>query len=332
MLTICLPCYLDSPQRQKYIEEAIDSVIKQTDNNRELILSVDKAPLQADLNKYKNIEGIKIYEQKVNLGMVKNRNFCVEKASWDWIIIIGDDDKLSRDFCKEINIASKRIDKDCIAISSNYYIMDSKWKVFDHKKLEREEWYINIDKKLYNEAIIWETRNVFPHTFSYVFNKKARKNIAWYKDFGIVTDLYFSYEIFSQEKKKILYMDKTFFYYRLHETNLCGNYEKLNKEKIKLLKYQQENKQEFLNKEAKEYINKEILACKKWKTFLANIFAKYWSRKGIMIFFKSYRYQNKNLNNLLWLKLGILFWKKVYNILFWLQRLVYSIRNNHEHR
>lgn len=90
---------------EKYIEKAIESVLMQKgDFELEILIGNDKSPDNTEiiLKKYENIENIKIFNRKENLGATKNELDLKIKANGDYIAILeGDDywvteDKLSK--------------------------------------------------------------------------------------------------------------------------------------------------------------------------------------------------------------------------------------------
>ena len=95
-ISILMPVF----NEEKYISEAIESVIYQTYSNFELIIiddgSIDKT---AEIVKKYSDSRIQFYQPgkigKVaafNLGFSKSRNIAVKLANYDWIVINDHDD------------------------------------------------------------------------------------------------------------------------------------------------------------------------------------------------------------------------------------------------
>ncbi len=91
--SITIPAY-----KQAYLQEAIASCLKQTYSNFELIIVDDASPEDLiSVVKSFNDERIHYYRNKKNFGaidVVDNWNKCLEYTSGDYIICMGDDDKL----------------------------------------------------------------------------------------------------------------------------------------------------------------------------------------------------------------------------------------------
>ena len=88
--SVIIACY----NSEKYIEEAIDSIINQTYPHYELIIindgSTDNTPYI--LKKYKNKnQKINIYNNSNN-GLAFSRNFAVQKCKYEWVVIMDHDD------------------------------------------------------------------------------------------------------------------------------------------------------------------------------------------------------------------------------------------------
>lgn len=91
--TITIPAY-----KSKYLSEAIESVLAQTDSDFELIILNDNSPndLTSIVKQYTDSR-IRYYINNVNIGaerLVDNWNKCLSYAQGEFIICMGDDDKL----------------------------------------------------------------------------------------------------------------------------------------------------------------------------------------------------------------------------------------------
>lgn len=91
--SIAIPTY-----KKEFLAECIESILKQTFLDFEVIIINDNSPEDIDIvvNKF-NDKRIKYYKNKKGFGaynVVKNWNKCLEYATGDYIICMGDDDKL----------------------------------------------------------------------------------------------------------------------------------------------------------------------------------------------------------------------------------------------
>lgn len=79
---------------EKFIEEQINSLLKQTYSNIEIIISDDASAdnTAAILNKYKTNSVIKVFLQQTNLGSIKNFEFAIRQTRGEFITFSDQDD------------------------------------------------------------------------------------------------------------------------------------------------------------------------------------------------------------------------------------------------
>lgn len=92
--SVTIPAYKD-----KYLKEAIDSVLAQTYQNYEIVIVNDASPYDLDsiVTKY-NDPHIRYFKNEKNCGakdVVDNWNICLSHATGEYLICMGDDDKLT---------------------------------------------------------------------------------------------------------------------------------------------------------------------------------------------------------------------------------------------
>lgn len=98
--SVCIPAY-----KSKYLQECIDSILGQTISDFELIILNDCSPEPVEeivlatkdprIHYYKNDRNVGAYD------LADNWNKCLELASGEFIIIMGDDDRLAPDYLEE---------------------------------------------------------------------------------------------------------------------------------------------------------------------------------------------------------------------------------------
>lgn len=91
---------LSTFNRPRFLREAVLSVLKQSYENFELIISNDyvSAPVTIKSLKIKKDARIKIINQKRNLGEIKNLNYMLSLAKGNWFLWLADDDLLHPEF------------------------------------------------------------------------------------------------------------------------------------------------------------------------------------------------------------------------------------------
>ncbi len=98
--SICLPTY-----KALFLKECLDSILQQTYLHFELIILNDHSPEPVIdiINLYKD-ERIRYYCNDKNVGaekLVDNWNHCLNLAKGDFIVMMGDDDKMDPNYLEE---------------------------------------------------------------------------------------------------------------------------------------------------------------------------------------------------------------------------------------
>lgn len=102
LFSVTIPAY-----KKAFLKECIDSILLQTYTNFELVIVNDASPYDLDeiVNSYSD-QRIHYYKNKKNYGavnVVNNWNKCLEYAKGDYIICMGDDDRLTPICLSEYN-------------------------------------------------------------------------------------------------------------------------------------------------------------------------------------------------------------------------------------
>lgn len=102
---------------EKYLERCIESLLKQTYKNIEIIIVEDCSTDSSKkiLKKYKNQKNIKTFYNKENRGLSYSRNYGLKKATGDFIGYIDSDDYVEPDYYEKL-MSSIKDNKSDIAI------------------------------------------------------------------------------------------------------------------------------------------------------------------------------------------------------------------------
>lgn len=92
--SVTIPAY-----KEKYLKETIDSILAQTYQNYEIVIVNDASPYDLDsiISQYTDPR-IQYFKNEKNCGaknVVDNWNICLSYATGDYLICMGDDDKLT---------------------------------------------------------------------------------------------------------------------------------------------------------------------------------------------------------------------------------------------
>lgn len=158
LISIIIPIY----NAQKYLEECIKSVLKQTYENIELLLindgSVDNS--KEICNRYVELDSRIKYFEKENSGVSDTRNFGIKKSEGKWILFLDADDWLEEDACLKYSKCFK----------NNYDIIFSKTNLFfqNNNKLVVANYFMFSDleanadiKEKMIASIFFESKNFF---------------------------------------------------------------------------------------------------------------------------------------------------------------------------
>ncbi len=121
LVTIAIPTY----QRLAYLQEAVASAQAQTYAPIEILISDDGpgteigAWVQTVLPQDPRIRYLKTPR---NLGLTGNWNFILDAARGDWLIYIGDDDRLLPECVSKL---AELIQPDAAVVFSNHYLIDA---------------------------------------------------------------------------------------------------------------------------------------------------------------------------------------------------------------
>lgn len=105
LVSVCIPAYNNAG----YIKDTIQSVLKQTYENMELIV-VDDNSTDNTVEVLESIQDkrLKIYKNEKNLGMVGNWNRCLELATGEYVKLICADDMIAKNAIEKEAKAMKK--------------------------------------------------------------------------------------------------------------------------------------------------------------------------------------------------------------------------------
>lgn len=148
LVSICIPTYNGA----KYIEETLNSALKQTYTNIEIVITDDSSSddTVAICKRYAEQDSrIKVFENTSNLGLVGNWCESVEKASSEWIKFLFQDDLITPD-CVELMITAALQHEVDFVISNREYFFEpgfsKKIKRFYTEKLPKPDHIFESDR------------------------------------------------------------------------------------------------------------------------------------------------------------------------------------------
>lgn len=222
MVSIITPAY----NCEKYIAETIESVMKQTYNNWELIIindcSIDKT--HDIVKSYSKVDSrIKLINLEKNSGVVVARNTALEMAMGEYIAFLDSDDLWK----------SEKLERQISFMKSNQYgFCFTGYELIDDcgvslNKIIKPPPYLKYSQAIKNTAIgcltVCINRRIVGD-FKMPFLKHGEDHATW---ISILQKKYIAYSI-----------NEPLAYYRISSTSMTGN-------KLKVIKMQWKNYREF---------------------------------------------------------------------------------------
>ena len=174
-----VPCY----NGEKYIVKCLDSILKQTGNNYEVIVINDGSTDNSIniINKYKNDKRIVVINQD-NMGLSLARNNGINKAKGEYLIFVDCDDYIQNDFLKTID--KNLNDEDMLKIGYTL-VYDNKEEVINNISFESngEQAF----KKLIDSRLMFEMSQQYIIKKDYMIdnNYYFEKN-KYHEDLGLI--------------------------------------------------------------------------------------------------------------------------------------------------
>lgn len=211
-ISIIIPVY----NVENYIEKSLESVVKQTYKNIEIII-IDDGSKDSSIKiceKFQKVDNrIKIIHQK-NQGLSIARNTGMENATGDYIMFIDSDDTFELDACENLCNEIEKTESDYVI--ANYRNMDE-----DGTKWDKPAFDIQKYKKM--EVTAEEIAKSFYVMNSGVWNKIFRRSFLNNINIKFIINMPAEDAIFTtycyMKAKKIHYIPEVVYNYRLRQSD-----------------------------------------------------------------------------------------------------------------
>lgn len=225
--------YITNKNYSKYIRNAINSVLKQSFKNVELIIIDDASTDNSKkiINSYKEKKNIKIIFNKKSIGLLKSSNIAIKSSKGKFVLRLDADDYLDINALSVLYLAIKK-NPNIAMIYSDYYLVDEKKNIISlEKQIYRQKNYLGREPVLAACCLIRKSALFSVNLYDERFNRQDGYDI-WYK-------LIRNYQI--------KHVPLPLFFYRRHGQNLTTNKSKLFKTRTKILKKFARQKLNFKN-------------------------------------------------------------------------------------
>jgi glycosyltransferase involved in cell wall biosynthesis len=204
LITIYLPCH----NYARYLKKAIESILRQTYENWELLIFDEnsKDNTAEIINLFKGDSRIRTFKTE-GIGLIKVANIAIKKAKGEYLIRLDADDIFDEDIL--LVLVQRLINNNELAFAfPDYYLIDDYDEIIS---LERREKVYSINNNL----------DVPAHGACTLFKLDILKEVGGYNaEFKAQDGYYIWNKILS--KYKCTNVNLPLFYYRRHEVNLTN--------------------------------------------------------------------------------------------------------------
>ena len=277
LISVLIPAY----NHENYIQDTIDSVIRQTYNNIELII-LDDGSSDNTLAKIKEYESkcqkrFKrfLYSTQKNQGTVKTLNSLLSKAKGEYIAMIASDD-MYYDEALELELEELKKDPNVSLVTGRSLYINSQGKVCYLNSKQQLTVSISCAKWKDCNDYVSSTRSVdyLSNNFGsydslalynyisngYLIKRSFLDKVLPFKEQAPMEDYWLMLQLSKISKFK--FIDKPLFYYRQHDTNTIKNKPKMKKMVDMTLSYERtlylKEDTKDMNEAYLEYKNKYI--------------------------------------------------------------------------
>lgn len=223
MVSVLMTAY----NREKYIAEAIESVLASTYTNFELIISDDASTDEtiAIARQYESKDTrVKVYVNTMNLGQFANRNKAATYATGKYLKYVDSDDIIYPFMLQVMVDGMKRFPKAALGFCLT----------FGPCKMPLP---YEIDSQAAFKQHFFEGGLLFVGPSGIIVERKAFESVNGFEEFGMPSDNHFSLKIAA--KHPVVAMTKDLFWWRIHDEqvytqnkknydNILNNYESSN--------------------------------------------------------------------------------------------------------
>lgn len=208
LISIIVPIY----NSEKYLKKSIESILKQTYKNIEIIIvndgSTDKS--ESIIQEFLAIDSRIRYYKNTNHGVSYTRNFGISKATGDYIMFVDSDDVINENMCEIL--VRNLIDNDADLSVCNYQIIPRQEDI-PSEVLENVQIYT--DTKF---ICLFNTYKGFLCNKLYKKSIIDKYNIALNKEIFMCEDLQFNFE-YLKHANKVVYNKAKLYGYLIHNNN-----------------------------------------------------------------------------------------------------------------
>lgn len=215
---------------QKYLKRCVDSILKQTYKNLEIILVNDGSTDNSRkiINEYKKLDNrVKAYH-KENGGLSDARNYGIERATGDYILYLDSDDWLDINMINTMIEKAKEYKADIVQVG--FYYSYEEYLLYDNRYYGENDDDIVLDKQeLMKELVINEKVKNF--AWGKLYKSEVVKDILFEKGVRF-EDVFWAHKVMDRVDKYVI-VHKPLMYYFQRNNSISGNYSLKNTDILK---------------------------------------------------------------------------------------------------
>jgi glycosyltransferase involved in cell wall biosynthesis len=216
LFTIAIPTY----NRLNYLKEAVESVLGQSIQDFEILIGQDVTPNGLEptiafwaIELSKSDSRVRYFSNEHNLGLSGNWNKLVSLAQGEYIIIIGDDDKLASDFLEKAAQQIKSNVADVVFTSQLFINSEGIVQKELTEKLNKEYHRSELTTGLLPDAISVVLKNSVPMSAAIIRKEWLMKHPF---DPKLNTPEFEVFLKIALVRGKFVYINEPLAYYRVH--------------------------------------------------------------------------------------------------------------------
>ena len=215
LITIIVPCY----KVEQYLPKCVDSILRQTYRNLEVILVDDGSPDRCGeiCDAYAKKDSRVVVIHKANGGLSDARNVAIDQARGEWITFIDSDDFVCEDYVEVLYKLATEFDCDC-SVCPLRPIKEGEEPIVDHA-------FIHQEKMLPQKAVeqMFYQEKFDNNAASKLFHKRLFESGIRFPKGVYFEDLAITYQLLLMSKG-VGYTDAKLYYYLLREDSIEGEY------------------------------------------------------------------------------------------------------------
>lgn len=202
-------------QGETYFKQQLESLIHQTMTPHEIIIyddaSTDKTLSIAHEYENKNDIVVKVFQQPIRVGYIKNFASALKQTTGDYIFLCDQDDVWVLDKIETMmKLFQKHPQISCINTSA--YLMDAHGQISPKELVTRGEGYVELEDIFYHNSSMGCTM---------AFTKAVKERYLNDSLFQAPHD--WELNMIAAMERKLYYLATPLIYYRLHDRNTTGN-------------------------------------------------------------------------------------------------------------